>query len=137
MNIDSIMTYVATNGVNLVIKVAAAIAIWVIGRWLISLFMVGSHYGVTSIISGFYPSEIRANGTGWCSGVAKIGSVLGPVIGGYILAPHVLPNVRVSYALLAVCPTVYGIAILSIGLIERRGRRRLAPAAKPAPAAAE
>jgi AAHS family 4-hydroxybenzoate transporter-like MFS transporter len=105
--------------------------------WLISLFMVGSHYGVTSIISGFYPSEIRANGTGWCSGVAKIGSVLGPVIGGYILAPHVLPNVRVSYALLAVCPTVYGIAILSIGLIERRGRRRLAPAAKPAPAAAE
>jgi small conductance mechanosensitive channel len=39
MNIDSIMTYLATNGVNLVIKVAAAIAIWVIGRWLISVLM--------------------------------------------------------------------------------------------------
>lgn len=98
---------------------------------LISLFMVGSHYGVTSIISGFYPSEIRANGTGWCSGVAKIGSTLGPVIGGYILAPHVLPNVRLSYALLAICPAVYGVAVLSIGLIERRGRAAaVAPAAQ-------
>jgi AAHS family 4-hydroxybenzoate transporter-like MFS transporter len=104
--------------------------------WAISLFMVGSHYGVTSIISGFYPSEIRANGTGWCSGVAKIGSVLGPVIGGLILAPHVLPNVRVSYALLALCPAVYGLAVLSIGLIERRARGA-EPIAEPAPAAAE
>jgi AAHS family 4-hydroxybenzoate transporter-like MFS transporter len=99
--------------------------------WAISLFMVGAHYGVTSIISGFYPSEIRGNGTGWCSGVAKIGSVLGPVIGGYILAPHVLPNVRLSYALLAVCPAAYGVAVLGIGLIERSGRP-----AKPAASAA-
>ncbi len=86
----------------------------------ISLFLGGSHYGVTSIISGFYPSDIRANGTGWCSGVAKIGSVLGPVIGGFILSPRVLPDVRLSYALLAVCPLVYGLAVLTIGLIERR-----------------
>jgi AAHS family 4-hydroxybenzoate transporter-like MFS transporter len=104
----------------------------------ISLFLGGSHYGVTSIISGFYPSEIRANGTGWCSGVAKIGSVLGPVIGGYILAPHVLPNVRVSYALLAVCPAVYGLAVLGIGLIERRGRAsaKMSPSGAAAEAAA-
>jgi AAHS family 4-hydroxybenzoate transporter-like MFS transporter len=107
--------------------------------WAISLFMVGSHYGITSIISGFYPSEIRGNGTGWCSGVAKIGSVLGPVLGGFILAPHVLPNVRVSYALLAVCPALYGVAVLTIGLIERRGRASgaPAPAAEPSTAPAE
>jgi AAHS family 4-hydroxybenzoate transporter-like MFS transporter len=102
----------------------------------ISVFLGGSHYGVTSIISGFYPSEIRANGTGWCSGVAKIGSVLGPLIGGYILSPHVLPDVRLSYALLAVCPTAYGLAVLGIGLIERRERRRQAAAPRAEPAAA-
>ena len=121
--------------------IAGLAPISVVGFFLlllpISVFLGGSHYGVTSIISGFYPSEIRANGTGWCSGVAKIGSVIGPVIGGFILAPHVLPNVRLSYALLAVCPTAYGLAVLTIGLIERRHRDRepmtdAAPAAAPA-----
>ncbi len=39
MNIDSILNYLVTNGVNLVIKLAAGIAIWVIGRWIISMLM--------------------------------------------------------------------------------------------------
>jgi MFS transporter, AAHS family, 4-hydroxybenzoate transporter len=83
----------------------------------ISLFLGGGHYGITSIIAGFYPSDIRSNGTGWCSGVAKIGSVIGPFVGGWVLASS-LP-VRMTYALLAVCPAIYGLAILSVGLIGR------------------
>ncbi len=85
----------------------------------ISIFLGGSHYGITSIISMFYPSAIRASGAGWCSGVAKIGSVLGPLIGGYVLATN-LP-VKMTYALLAACPLVYGVAVLTIGVIVRRG----------------
>jgi AAHS family 4-hydroxybenzoate transporter-like MFS transporter len=86
----------------------------------ISVFLGGSHYGITSIVSMFYPSPIRASGTGWCSGVAKIGSVLGPLIGGYVLATS-LP-VQMTYALLAACPLVYGVAVLTIGIIVRRER---------------
>ena len=103
----------------------------------ISVFLGGSHYGITSIVSMFYPSPIRASGTGWCSGVAKIGSVLGPLIGGYVLATS-LP-VKMTYALLAACPLVYGVAVLMIGVIERRGRDQepvpAGQAAAPAPAA--
>jgi small conductance mechanosensitive channel len=39
MNIESITQYIATNGVDLVIKIAAAIAMWVIGRWIIRIVM--------------------------------------------------------------------------------------------------
>lgn len=86
----------------------------------IAIALGGGHFGVTSIISIFYPSSVRANGAGWCSGVGKLGSVLGPLIGGYILATQM--PIRMSYALLAVCPLVYGLATLSIGLLERRRR---------------
>jgi AAHS family 4-hydroxybenzoate transporter-like MFS transporter len=88
---------------------------------------------VTSIVSAFYPSAIRANGTGWCSGVAKIGSALGPTVGGYVLATHI--PVRMTYALLAICPLVYGLAVLAIGLIVRK--RRVGAEAAAALAAAE
>lgn len=99
----------------------------------LQLFLAGSHYGITSIVSLFYPSAIRANGTGWCSGIAKIGSVLGPIIGGFVLASS-LP-VRMTYALLAVCPLTYGLAVLAIGLIVRR-RGHPAEEAVGSPAAA-
>jgi small conductance mechanosensitive channel len=39
MNIDSILNYLATSGVSLLIKLAASVAIWVIGRWIISILM--------------------------------------------------------------------------------------------------
>ena len=97
----------------------------------VSMSLGGSHYGITSIVSLFYPSAIRANGAGWASSMAKIGSVLGPLIGGYVLASS-LP-VKATYALLAVCPTVYALCILAIGMIERRGGA--ATRALPQPAA--
>jgi AAHS family 4-hydroxybenzoate transporter-like MFS transporter len=99
----------------------------------LSVFLGGSHYGVVSIISSFYPSAIRANGSGWCSGVGKIGSVIGPLVGGYVLATG-LP-VRMSYALLAICPLVYGLAVLGVGMIVR-GERLHEAEAEPQPVAA-
>ncbi len=39
MNLDTVYNYLATNGIDLVIKLAAAIAIWIIGRWVIGLVM--------------------------------------------------------------------------------------------------
>jgi len=83
----------------------------------ISVFLGGSHYGVTSVVGLFYPSHIRANGAGWASAMAKFGSVLGPLVGGYVLASGV--PVKATYALLAACPAAYAVAILAIGLIER------------------
>ncbi len=97
-----------------------ALTLFIVLSAAISFFLVGGHYGITSVVSLFYPSVIRANGAGWCSGVAKIGSVLGPLVGGYVL--HLVAPVRLTYAILAICPLVYGLAILAVGLIERRFR---------------
>ena len=84
----------------------------------ISITLGGSHFGITSIIAMFYPSSIRANGSGWASAVAKIGSMLGPIVGGYVLAAGL--KGRPIYALLAVCPAVYAVCLILIGWVERR-----------------
>ena len=84
----------------------------------LTFFVSGGHYGITSVISGFYPSQIRASGSGWANAFAKIGSILGPMVGGVILDAHL--HTRTPYALLAICPLVFGVAITTIGLIERR-----------------
>ena len=102
---------------------------------LLSLFLGGSHYAVQSIISGFYPSNLRGAGSGWAGSIAKIGSVSAPLIGGAVLSTH-LP-VKNTYALLAVCPLILGACVVAIGLIDRRMRREAgAVAPSPAPALA-
>lgn len=89
---------------------------------MLSVFLSGSHFGITSITGIFYPTAYRGLGTGWASSVAKIGSIAGPWIGGIVLASN-LPLQHI-FALMAVCPAVLCVCLLAIGLIELRGRHR-------------
>jgi len=88
----------------------------------ITLFLIGGHFGLHSIAGIFYPSVFRANGTGWATSVAKIGSIAGPYIAGLILATS-LP-VRQIFAVLAICPAVFVVCIVIIGIMHRRIMRR-------------
>lgn len=89
------------------------------------LFLGGSHYGVSSIAGTFYPTTHRALGTGWASGMGKIGSIAAPYLGGWLLASQ-LPVER-TFAVLAICPALFFACMLTIGILERKGR--VAPAA--------
>jgi MFS transporter, AAHS family, 4-hydroxybenzoate transporter len=93
------------------------------GAFLVLYFLatslqVGTHYGVTSIAGIFYPSAYRSNGAGWASSIGKIGSVIGPYVGGVALSSR-LP-VKMVFAPLAICPLVVGFAVFFIGRLEDR-----------------
>jgi len=96
-------------------------------------FLIGGHFGMHSICGIFYPSAYRANGAGWATSIAKIGSVAGPILGGIVLSTS-LP-VRDIFAVLAVCPAVMAISIYMVGRLHRRilGREALAAAGSAAP----
>ena len=80
---------------------------------LVGGFLIGGHFGMHSICGLFYPSAYRANGAGWATSVAKIGSVTGPMVGGWVLATN-LP-VRNIYAVLAICPAIFAVCIYIVG----------------------
>jgi AAHS family 4-hydroxybenzoate transporter-like MFS transporter len=66
-------------------------------------------------ISGsIYPTRIRSNGVGWALGVAKIGSISGPMLAGLLLA-HALPVRELFFA--AAVPLL--VALLSAFLLMR------------------
>ena len=80
--------------------------------------MGGTHSGMHSIAGRFYPSDRRANGGGWATSVAKIGSVAAPWLGGILLSSGM--PVRRSFLFLAACPIVLGISILIVAATLRR-----------------
>jgi AAHS family 4-hydroxybenzoate transporter-like MFS transporter len=83
-----------------------------------TLFLIGAHLGIQSICGIFYPSAYRANGTGWAASIGKIGSIVGPLLGAIVLSSR-LP-VKMTFALLAICPLIVGGATFAIGRLERR-----------------
>ena len=85
---------------------------------LIGFTVFGGHYGMHTLAGLYYPSAYRANGTGWATSVAKIGSIAGPWIGGVILSTS-LPA-RNIFALLALCPAAVMICVFLIGRIHSR-----------------
>ena len=43
MNLETVRVFIMTRGVDIVINIAAAIALWIIGRWLIGVVTGGMH----------------------------------------------------------------------------------------------
>ncbi|HZV19252.1 MAG TPA: MFS transporter [Sphingobium sp.] len=99
---------------------------------LASTVIAGGHFGIQSICGIFYPSAIRASGAGWAASIAKIGGVLGPVVGAMVLSSG-LPIIS-SYAVLAVCPAIVAITALAIARVTRDPSFHPDRGASPAPA---
>jgi AAHS family 4-hydroxybenzoate transporter-like MFS transporter len=47
--------------------------------------IIGGQTNLHAAAGRFYPTFIRSNGIGWANGVGRIGSILGPVIGGVLI----------------------------------------------------
>lgn len=81
-----------------------------------TMLLVGAHFGLHSVAGIFYPSSYRANGAGWATSIAKVGSILGPIIGGFTLSSR-LP-VKATFALMAACPFVVGVCMFIVGRLQ-------------------
>ena len=42
--------------------------------------------GIVTLASMVYPVSIRATGLGWALGIGRVGSIVGPTVGGLMLA---------------------------------------------------
>ena len=51
--------------------------------------IVGGQIASNALAATYYPTAIRATGMGWALGIGRIGSIVGPLIGGAMLASHV------------------------------------------------
>jgi AAHS family 4-hydroxybenzoate transporter-like MFS transporter len=48
--------------------------------------IVGGQIAANALAAGFYPTSIRATGVGWALGIGRIGSIVGPLVGGALLS---------------------------------------------------
>ncbi len=54
--------------------------------FLTGVFLLGGQVGLNALAGTIYPAFIRSTGAGWALGIGRIGSILGPAIGGVLIA---------------------------------------------------
>jgi len=47
--------------------------------------IVGGQIAANALAANFYPTSVRATGVGWALGIGRVGSIIGPLIGGALM----------------------------------------------------
>ncbi|HVA16047.1 MAG TPA: MFS transporter, partial [Stellaceae bacterium] len=54
--------------------------------------VIGGQSFINVMSATLYPTAIRSTGVGWALGVGRVGAIVGPVVGGILLAAHFTPR---------------------------------------------
>ena len=66
--------------------------------------IIGGQTGANVLAASIYPTFIRSTGVGWALGIGRIGSIIGPIVGGIMLSLHwPLTTIFLAAAVPAVC----------------------------------
>jgi AAHS family 4-hydroxybenzoate transporter-like MFS transporter len=63
----------------------ASIAALIVTVTAAGFCVTGGQTASNAVAAGYYPTAIRSTGVGWCLGIGRFGSILGPVLGGALL----------------------------------------------------
>lgn len=88
--------------------VLTAFAVFVAG-----FAIIGGQGVANAAASMAYPTEIRSTGVGWALGVGRIGSIVGPLLGGMLQSMAVAP--RVIFFLCAIPAVIAALAAIALG----------------------
>jgi MFS transporter, AAHS family, 4-hydroxybenzoate transporter len=83
--------------------------------FVLGISVQGAQAGMNALAAMFYPTVIRSTGVGWALGVGRIGSIIGPFIGGLMLAAQWTPQqIFMAGAVPALCAAAAVIASVKL-----------------------
>jgi MFS transporter, AAHS family, 4-hydroxybenzoate transporter len=92
--------------------------------------LVGGQTAANALAATFYPTSVRASGVGWALGIGRIGSIVGPLVGGALMtAKWSAGSVFLAAASAALCAAL---AAFSLSRIAGMGASGKTVTAEPA-----
>jgi AAHS family 4-hydroxybenzoate transporter-like MFS transporter len=83
--------------------------------FMLGVTVQGAQAGINALSAMYYPTVIRSTGVGWALGVGRVGSIIGPFIGGLMLAAQWTPQqIFMAGAVPALCAAAAVIASVKL-----------------------
>ena len=89
-----------------------SIALTTVAIFCAGFCVIGGQTASNALSATFYPTAIRSTGVGWALGIGRIGSIVGPLVGGIMLARRMSnESVFVAAAVTALCACLASFAL--------------------------
>jgi AAHS family 4-hydroxybenzoate transporter-like MFS transporter len=76
------IAFIVMSLTGMVRKAPAWLGVW----WGVRLLVISAQAGLNSLVASSYPSSIRSTAIGWAGGIGRVTSMIGPGLGGAMLA---------------------------------------------------
>jgi AAHS family 4-hydroxybenzoate transporter-like MFS transporter len=95
----------------------------------IGVCVQGGQSGLNAFAAEYYPTTIRSTGVGWAFGVGRVGSIVAPLVGSWML---LLNWTHAQIFMAASLPmVVVGVAVLAVRVRHSRAAALAAPDSLP------
>jgi MFS transporter, AAHS family, 4-hydroxybenzoate transporter len=81
----ALVYFVAVFAVAAIGQLGHSAALVTIAIFIAGFCIVGGQIAANALAAAFYPTSVRATGVGWALGVGRVGSIVGPLVGGMLL----------------------------------------------------
>ncbi|SHN79010.1 MFS transporter [Bradyrhizobium erythrophlei] len=81
----ALVYFVAVFAVGAIGQLGHSAALVTTAIFVAGFCIVGGQIAANALAAGFYPTSVRATGVGWALGMGRIGSIVGPLVGGMLL----------------------------------------------------
>jgi AAHS family 4-hydroxybenzoate transporter-like MFS transporter len=115
----ALVYFVAVFAVGAIGQLGHSAVLVTIAIFVAGFCIVGGQIAANALAAGFYPTSVRATGVGWALGVGRVGSIVGPLVGGVLLSlKWSAGEVFVAAAMAALCAAL---AAFSLGRLAGLG----------------
>jgi AAHS family 4-hydroxybenzoate transporter-like MFS transporter len=81
----ALVYFIAVFAVGAIGQLGHSIVFIAMAIFVAGFCMVGGQIAANALAATFYPTSIRATGVGWALGIGRVGSIIGPLVGGVLL----------------------------------------------------
>jgi AAHS family 4-hydroxybenzoate transporter-like MFS transporter len=89
--------------------------------FLAGFFIVGTQLSLNAYITNYYPTAIRGTGVGWSQVTGRLGALLGPLVGGALVAQGMSPSQL--FQISSIAPLLACLALLIFAALSSRYSR--------------
>jgi AAHS family 4-hydroxybenzoate transporter-like MFS transporter len=115
----ALVYFVAVFAVGAIGQLGHSAALVTSAIFVAGFCIVGGQIAANALAAGFYPTSVRATGVGWALGIGRVGSIVGPLVGGVLLSLQwSAGEVFVAAAMAALCAAL---AAFSLGRLAGLG----------------
>jgi MFS transporter, AAHS family, 4-hydroxybenzoate transporter len=125
----ALVYFVAVFAVGAIGQLGHSAALVTLAIFVAGFCIVGGQIAANALAAGFYPTSVRATGVGWALGIGRVGSIVGPLVGGVLLSlKWSAGEVFVAAAAAALCAALAAFSLGRLAGLGGTGKDVHAPA---------